>query len=109
MARNPSKSFDETRLEVLKDATAAAVYLDECLADGNMELFTEALKHVAKARLGGISSLAEETELGRETLYRTLSKKGNPRLGTLTKVLNAVGLRMSTTEDTQGPLCFVKP
>jgi len=100
MAHKPSKSFDETRLEVLKDANAAAVYLDECLADGNMELFTEALKHVAKARLGGMSSLAEETKLGRETLYRTLSKKGNPRLATLTKVLSAVGLRMSITEDT---------
>jgi len=47
-----------------------------------------------------MSSLAEETELGQETLYRTLSKKGNPRLATLTKVLSAVGLRMSITEDT---------
>ncbi len=101
MVHQPSQSFDKTRLEVLKDADAAAVYLDECLADGNVELFTEALKHVAKARLGGMSSLAEETELGRETLYRTLSKKGNPRLDTLTKVLSAVGLRMSITEDTQ--------
>lgn len=100
MPLKPSKSFDETRLEVLKNADAAAVYLDECLADGNVELFTEALKHVAKARLGGMSSLAEETKLGRETLYRTLSKKGNPRLGTLTKVLNAMGLRMSITENT---------
>jgi len=101
MAHKPSQSFDEARLEVLKDADAAAVYLDACLADGNLELFTEALKHVAKARLGGISLLAEETQLGRETLYRTLSKKGNPRLGTLTKVLSAVGLRMSITENTR--------
>jgi len=99
MAKKVSESFDETRLEVLKDADAAAVYLDECLADGNVALFTEALKHVAKARLGGMSSLADETALGRETLYRTLSKNGNPRLDTLTKVLSAVGLRISITEN----------
>jgi len=49
MAQKPSQSFDETHLGISKDADAAAVYLDECLTDGNVELFTEALKHVANA------------------------------------------------------------
>jgi probable addiction module antidote protein len=95
----PSVSFDETRYQVLQDPKAAAVYLDECLADGDMELFTESLRHVAKARLGGIAPLAQTTDLGRETLYRTLSKQGNPRLDTLNKVLTAVGLRLSITAE----------
>lgn len=99
MTKELSKSFDETRHEVLKDPNAAAVYLDDCLAEGDIDLFTEALMHVSKARVGGITSLAEMTELGRETLYRTLSKEGNPSLATLTKVLNAVGLRMSIISD----------
>lgn len=43
--------------------------------------------------------LAAQTQLGRETLYRTLSKKGNPRLDKLTKILQAVGLRMSISPD----------
>jgi probable addiction module antidote protein len=94
----PSMSFDETRSQILQDPHTAATYLDECLADGNLELFTESLRHVAKARLGGIAPLAETTALGRETLYRTLSKQGNPRLDTLNKVLSAVGLRLSITE-----------
>jgi probable addiction module antidote protein len=99
MSRKPSKAFDETRGEVLRDPQAAAIYLDECLADGNMELFTESLRHVANARVGGMTHLSDLTDLGRETLYRTLSKNGNPRLDTLTKVLSAVGLRLSITPE----------
>ena len=49
----PSKSYDATRKKALKDPKVAAVYLEECLRDGNMELFTAALKHVAQARGGG--------------------------------------------------------
>lgn len=89
----PSKSFDETRGKLLHDPKAAAIYLEACLQDNNMELFTVALKHVADAR-GGIALLSKETNLNRETLYRTLSKNGNPRLGTLAKVLGTMGLRL---------------
>jgi probable addiction module antidote protein len=95
MKRKPTISFDETRKEVLQDPKAAAVYLDECLADGNLELFTESLRHVAQARPGGMTSLSQTADLGRETLYRTLSKKGNPRLDTLNKLLSAMGLRLA--------------
>jgi probable addiction module antidote protein len=99
MTRKPGRSFDETRQAVLQDPEAAAVYLDECLADGNLELFTESLRHVAQARAGGMTSLSLSTDLGRETLYRTLSKKGNPRLDTLKKLLSAMGLRLSITAE----------
>ena len=99
MDRKASRSFDKTRNEVLKDPQVAAIYLEEILADGNMEIFTAALKNVAKARLGGMTALSDRTNLGRETLYRTLSKRGNPRLETLTKVLHALGLRISVTPE----------
>ncbi len=99
MTQKPSVSFDETRTNALKDPDVAALYLEECLADNNIELFTEALKHVAKARLGSIGALSDKTELGRETLYKMLSKKGNPRLDTLTKVLHATGLRLSISTE----------
>lgn len=89
----PSKSYDATRKKALKDPKVAAIYLEECLRDGNMELFTAALKHVAEAR-GGIALLSKETRLNREALYRTLSEGGNPRLDTLSKVLAALGLRI---------------
>jgi probable addiction module antidote protein len=89
----PSVSFDETRKKILRDPRSAALYLEECLQDGDPALFTAALKYVAEAR-GGVASLSRKTRLNRETLYRTLSKRGNPRLDTLTKLLGAMGLRI---------------
>jgi probable addiction module antidote protein len=46
-------------------------------------------------RPAGSRALADKTGLSRETLYRTLSKKGNPRLDTLAAILAAYGLRLS--------------
>lgn len=89
----PSRSYNDTRRKALKNPKVAAGYLEECLKDGDMELFTAALRHVAEAR-GGVASLSKATRLNREALYRSLSEKGNPRLDTLTKVLAALGLRI---------------
>lgn len=90
-----SISFDETSNKLLADPEVAALYLEECLADGDIELFKLALKHIADARSGGMTSLSKTTSLTRESLYRSLSKQGNPRLDTLSKVLDAFGLRIS--------------
>jgi len=95
--RPPSAPFEETSRKLLKDPETAALYLEECLADGDVELFKLALKHVADARPGGMTRLAKVTHLTREALYRSLSKKGNPRLDTLTKVLDALGLRIGVS------------
>lgn len=97
MTRKASISFDETSKELLKDPETAALYLEECLADGDMELFKLALKRVADARPGGMTRLSKATSLTREALYRSLSQKGNPRLDTLTKVLDAFGLRIGVS------------
>jgi len=101
MAKNspPSKTFDATSEQLLSDPEVAAMYLEEILADGDMGLFKQALKEVAAARVGSMTELARETDLAREALYRSLSKNGNPRLDTLTKVLHAAGLRLSIAPD----------
>jgi probable addiction module antidote protein len=90
----PSKPFSGTLHKMLKDPELAALYLEECLEDGDMQLFTLALRDVVDAR-GGMGYLSQVTHLSRETLYRTLSEKGNPRLDTLHKILVAMGLRVS--------------
>ena len=90
-----SRPFTETQLEMLKDPELAAMYLEEALAEGDMELFKTALKNVADARVGGMTALSRETDLNREHLYRLLSDKGNPTLDTLTKLLDALGLRIA--------------
>jgi len=103
MNSKPSKPFDfEKHYELLRDPERAAVYLEGCLADGNMELFQEALKNVAKAQ-GGMTSLANETGLARQALYRSLSKKGKPQMETITKALGALGLRFSIVPERSAP------
>ena len=94
-----SQSFNESRIEILQDPELATMYLEECLADNNIELFKLALKHVTDAQLGGMSNLSKSTNLNRETLYKTLSKDGNPTFNTLNKILNALGLRISIAKN----------
>jgi probable addiction module antidote protein len=61
------------------------------LEDGDARMVPIALRTVAEA-VGGMAALAERTGLSRETLYRTLSERGNPRLDTLAALLDAFGL-----------------
>jgi len=94
----PNKPFDFSgRDELLRDAEQAAIYLEECLVDGNIELFQEALHTVAKAQEGGVRAVAEQANLNRENLYRALTKKGKPQMETITKMLSALGMRISIT------------
>ena len=78
----------------LRNESDIAIYIEEMLADGDSRAVPVALRTVADA-LGGLAVLAEKTGLSRETLYRTLSQKGNPRLDTLAAILSAFGLRLS--------------
>jgi probable addiction module antidote protein len=71
-----------------------AAYLETMLADGNTRAIPVALRTVAEA-VGGMAALAKRTGLSRETLYRTLSQSGNPRLDTLTSILDCFGLRLA--------------
>jgi probable addiction module antidote protein len=94
-----SRLYKEGLLERLKDPQEAAAYLDAALEDGDTEVFLLALRDVAEARLGGMTTLAQQTGLNRETLYRTLSEKGNPELASLGKLWHAVGLRLAVEVD----------
>lgn len=80
-----------TRLQNPKDAAA---YLNAALEDEDPNVFLTALKDIAEAN-GGISRLAKEAELNRESLYRTLSPRGNPRLHSLIAILHACNLNIS--------------
>lgn len=52
-----------------------------------------ALGHIAKAK--GMAIVAKESGLGRESLYKALSEGSQPRFETITKVINALGLKIS--------------
>jgi probable addiction module antidote protein len=76
------------------DTDAARVELfADALASGDPNIITSALGLIARAR--GMSALAKETGLSRETLYKALSEGGNPTLDTLMKVTQALGVRLA--------------
>jgi len=83
-------------LEWLKDPRNAVAYVEAVLDEGDSKGLMQALRNVAEAQ-GGIAAVAERAGLSRETLYRTLSKSGNPQLMSLTRILGATGLRLSVT------------
>ena len=88
--------YEEILYQDLQDPAEAAAYLNAALEDefeDGPEVFLLALRDVAKAR--GIRQIAHHTQLSRESLYRTLSRKGNPRLSTLGAVLESVGLKLT--------------
>lgn len=78
----------------LRTRRERAAYIEAALADGDTKVLTVALRDVAES-VGGVAELARRTGLSRETLYRTLSARGNPRLDTLAALLGAFGLRFS--------------
>jgi probable addiction module antidote protein len=58
------------------------------------------LRALAEA-YGGLGAVAAQAGISRESLYRSLSPKGNPTLKTLIAVINTMGLRLSVTEARQ--------
>lgn len=79
---------------VLQDDAEAAAYLEAAIDEGDPSGLMIALRRLAEAR-GGIAAIAERTGLSRETLYRTLSERGNPRLSSLSAILQATGLKLA--------------
>jgi probable addiction module antidote protein len=78
--------------ESLKSDDDIAHYLDAVIEDGDVDLLLDALGVIARKR--GMTEVARRAGLGRESLYRALSAKGDPQLSTLVKVLGALGLRL---------------
>lgn len=84
--------------EFLDDEATIQAYLTEVLKEGDQDEFLEALNDIARAR--GMAELARQTGLGRESLYKTLSKGSNPRFETIVKILDAFNLRLVPTVKT---------
>ena len=94
MAR--SKKRQPLLIESLKNPKEAEAYLNavleackECDEEEAQKLILLAFKNLTEAQ-GGVSKLAIKTGLGRESLYKTLSAQGNPRLSTIISVTYAL-------------------
>jgi probable addiction module antidote protein len=97
MKSRASISHDEAVVRQLrKDPNLAAEYLKAALeqAEDEPRVLLIALRHVAEAQ-GGLAKVAKSAGIERESLYRALSAKGNPRLATLVAVTKAMGLKIT--------------
>jgi probable addiction module antidote protein len=88
-----TKPFDPARY--LDSPAAIAAYLEEAFEIGDPAFIADALGVVARAH--GMTQVAKESGLGRESLYKALSPQGHPELATVMKVMRTLGLRLSTT------------
>lgn len=95
MTRRPvSRSQPFKAADHLQSEAQVATYIETMLEDGDARAVPIALRTIADS-VGGMTALAQKTRLSRETLYRTLSRKGNPRVDTLATILAVFGLRLS--------------
>ncbi len=78
-----------------------AQYLNLALASGDTDLLLSAIADVAKAK--GMAQIAQDTGLGRESLYKALSAGAKPRFDTVLKVLKALGVQMQAHPMPQNP------
>lgn len=88
------KDYQELLLDELKDPEIALGYLNEALLDDDQRVFLLALKDVLQARGEDITALAKAIDMSRPSIYRMLSKSGNPRWDSLSPIFNALGYHM---------------
>ncbi|MCK9473547.1 addiction module antidote protein [Sulfurimonas sp.] len=90
---NKLTTFDLS--EYLDNKEMIAEYLSQVLADGDTDELLEAMGNIAKAK--GMSQIAKDTGLGRESLYKTFQAGSKPRFETIMKVLHSFGVKLEAS------------
>lgn len=92
MAKTQTTRYDVA--EHLRTPEEMAAYLEACLeeAPGDAAFIAKALGDIARAK--GMTQIAHDAGLSRESLYRALSGEHSPSFDTVLKVINALGLRL---------------
>ena len=79
--------------EFLTDDEVIIEYLKAALEENDPAFFMKAVGNVARAK--GMTNIAQETQLGRPSLYKALSGERDPRIGTVMKVLAALDIQLT--------------
>ena len=95
MPKTKTKKWDAANH--LKNGRDVVAYLEAAFEDGDSGVIAAALGDIARAR--GMSKVARQAGLGRESLYKALSAGGNPELGTVVRVLRALGVRLQAVPE----------
>jgi probable addiction module antidote protein len=94
MAKTITTKYDVS--EHLRSPEEMAAYLEACIeeANGDAAFIAKALGDIARAR--GMSQVARDAGLSRESLYKALSGERSPGFDTILKVMDALGLKLHT-------------
>ena len=90
MAKTKTKRWDAA--DYLESDRDVVAYLEAALEDGDSGVVAAALGDIARAK--GMTKVARQAGLGRESLYKALSADGNPELGTVLRVVRALGIKL---------------
>lgn len=90
-----TRKFDPA--EYLDNEEVIAAYINQALETGDAAVIADSLGNVARAK--GMTEIAGQAGLGRESLYKALSADGNPEFATILKVLRALGLRLTAAAE----------
>ncbi len=93
MAKTKTKIWDPA--EHLVTEADMAAYLEAALQEGDPRVVAAVLGDIARAK--GMTQIAKDAGLGRESLYKALSPDGNPEFATIMKVIAALGLELHAT------------
>ena len=93
MPKTKTRAWDPAE-HLITDEDMAA-YLEAALEEGDPALIAAALGDIARAK--GMSQIARDAGLGRESLYKALSAEGNPEFATIMKVVGALRLKLHAT------------
>jgi probable addiction module antidote protein len=97
MAKAATTAWDPA--EHLTTAEDMAAYLEAALEEGDSGLVAAALGDIARAK--GMTQVARDAGLGRESLYKALSPSGNPEFSTILRVIQALGLQLHAAPATE--------
>lgn len=89
-----TRNYDEWLYEQLMEPATAATYLNAA-AEDSPDLLLIAMRNVAEAHK--MARVATGANVSRESLYRTLSKNGNPKLDTFASILDVFGLKLAVS------------
>ena len=94
------RSFDELLREYLENPEFAISFLNQALADEDVEAFKLSLKDIIRVH-GKITHLAKEAHLSRGTIYKLMQGKGQAEIGTILKIIHALGYNLIVTRRAQ--------
>jgi probable addiction module antidote protein len=93
MAKKKLRTTAYDSAQYLDSSEAVSAYMEEAMETEDPAFIAQALGTVARVR--GMSEIAKQAGLSRESLYKALSPEGNPEFGTVLRVMHALGLRFS--------------